>query len=165
MIAAVTVLGLVLFLILSDVTPIGRFPVTLVGMTNDPTQGRLASFIVTNASGATIDYCNYPPQVMSNGVWSPLQRPAHGSLGPLHELTLGKVNWFSVIVPTNAVEWRVPVGWGCRPTTALQGIIGRIRSNLHLNWYLLRHGKPLKYNSGVEVNLFMSYSAAITNRG
>jgi len=152
--------GLALSVRRSMVMPIDQFPVTLLGITNDPVQGRLASFIVTNESQLIIDCWVLSPQVNSNGMWSPPQQPAESNRRL--QLRPGEANTFTVAAPSTAVEWREPVEWGYRPTTAARSIVGRLKSNFRLNWYLLRHGRPIRYNQGVEFNLYISYSEAIT---
>ncbi|MGO8698276.1 MAG: hypothetical protein ACLQVY_11230 [Limisphaerales bacterium] len=150
--------GLALFLWLAMAMPVARFPVKVLQLTNDPRQGWLATFLVTNESRLIIDYWICSPQVKSNGLWPVVQEPAWtASL----RLAPGEANTFSVAAPATAMEWREPVRWGYRPTTKVRRWVGRLKSNFRLNWYLLRHGKRLRYNQGVEFDLFMSYSAAI----
>jgi hypothetical protein len=153
--------SLVLFFWQSVDRSAGPFPVTFLGMTNDPVQGRMASFMVANASRLPIVCYIGSPQLKSNGVWLAWQQPPGTS-----KLTLppGQASTFSVAAPMNAVEWRAPVQWGYIPTGfrgIFRGIIGTLKHNFNLNWYALRHGERLTYNNGAEVNLYMSYSAAI----
>jgi hypothetical protein len=158
--AVALLVGLAFFLWRLAVIPAGQFPVTLLQMSNDPKQGRLASFNVTNGSGATIDYWIYLPQVKSSGVWSQLQHmPGAGTL----QLTPGQAFTFSVAVPMNAVEWRLPVRWCYRSHMGFR-VIEMWTVNLELNWKLLLHGITPKFYGGEELEFYMSYSRAITDR-
>ncbi len=138
--------------------PIEHFPISLLGTSNDPVQGLVASFSVTNESRMMIYYCICPAQVKSNAVWPTLQIPSSGGA----ELASGKAETFSIVAPVNGEDWRVPVVWGYKPT-GFQSVAGRVKLNLRLNWYRLPHGKgPALDSHGSQFTLYASYSPTVS---
>jgi hypothetical protein len=71
-------------------------------------------FVVSNRGDSVIVYLAYPPQVISNGLWTDGPRPA----GPARMLTLAahQVVTNVVAAPTQGGPCRVPVLWGYQPT-------------------------------------------------
>ncbi len=133
--------------------PLGNFPISLHGTTNDPIRGLVASFSVTNESRMSIYYCICPVQVKSDGAWPDLRIPRSGG----SELASGGADVFSVVAPAAAQEWRVPVVWGYRPT-GYRSVTGRVKYNLRLNWDRLRHGRFPTLDNHAQFTLHASYS-------
>ena len=153
-IVAVLLFGAAFAIWLSFPQPTASVPISFLGVTNDRANGALATFSITNQTRWTISYHVYPAQVESNGVWSPLPalRGAWDDFLPSHQ-----VSTFTVPVPLHGEAWRVPVFWGCVPT-GLAHFRGLVKSNLKLNWYLIRRGRSLKFNRGAEFDIYASYS-------
>jgi len=142
---------------LSVPQPTANFPISFVGVTNNATGNILATFSITNQTPWTISYSVCPAQVQSNGIWSPL--PSAKGVGC--DLRPHQVGTFTLPVPSPGRAWRVPVFWGCEPTGSAY-LRGVVKSNLRLNWYLIRHGRSPKLNRGAEFDLFVSYSPELT---
>lgn len=136
--------------------PVEHLPISLLGTSNDPMRGLVASFSVTNESQMSISYCICPVQVKSDGAWPALQIPHSGGT----ELASGKADVFSVAAPVAAQEWRVPVVWGYRPT-GVRSVAGTVKYNLRLNWHLLRHGRFPRLSRSSQFTMYASYSPTV----
>ena len=99
---------------------------TLIGFTNSPAQDTLAVFAVSNSNDRALNFFAALPQVCDTGVWERYivrPPPAWGTDLAAHQQTQ-----FSVAVPSNGEEWRVPVLWTF-PQTRKDRVLAVVRAN------------------------------------
>jgi hypothetical protein len=159
-IGAAFLLGICVLTLVPSHQPSASVSITFLSLTNDPAQGAVATFCVTNPTDLILFYLAGPPQIKSDQSWSPSWTPrgAGGTDLPAHQGST-----FMVRVPLSGDLWRVPVVWGYLPA-GLERFSGLVRYNLRLNWHLLRHGRGPKLVNSPEFDVCTSYSPEVTNQ-
>ncbi len=155
-IGCVLLFSAVLFIWLPLAQPSASFQILFLSITNEPTRGALAYFSITNQSSSTISCTVCPPQIKSHGVWSSLPSP----FGTGIVLSPHQVTTFTTPASMSGEVWRVPVFWGCVPT-GVEFLRAQAKTNIRRNWFLLRHGRSLKFYSNPEFVIYASYSPEV----
>jgi hypothetical protein len=159
-ICAVFLLGVCALTLVPSHQSSTSFSVSFLSLTNDPVQGAIATFCVTNPTDRILFYQAGPPQIKSDQGWSPSWTPrgAGGTNLPAHQGST-----FMVRASLSGDPWRVPIIWNHVPA-GLERFRGQVRYNVRVNWHLLRQGRSPKLFKHSEVDACMSYSPEVTNQ-
>ena len=159
-ICAVFLLATCALILVPSPQPSAHVVISLLSFTNDPVQGAVATFCVTNPTDRILFYRTGPPQIESDQGWYPSWQP-RGAGGT--NLLAHQGSTFMVRAPLTEHPWRVPVMWGHLPA-GLERFRGQVKYNVRLNWHLLSHGRSPKLFKHSELDACMSYSPEVTKQ-
>jgi len=143
--------------VLTVSAPKPSFQILLLGVTNEPALGQVASFSVSNYGSSRLSLCICPPQVKRLRDWSPVQPPRPDCM----YIERGDVQTFEVSVPDDPNAWRVPVYWGYKPF-GLRRVVDIGRYNWNINRVRLELGRSPLFIWNSQVDLRLGYGPEIT---